>query len=126
MTDSPMMATATALYSFWSSFGIPAYPEGYAPENAVEPYITYELKKPNWSELTVCTSRVWYRSKSYVDITEKIDEIGDRIGEGVLIPCGDGFIQLFKDAEFVQFQPYEADDSVKVAYLSMIMENNNN
>jgi hypothetical protein len=120
-----MRATATALYSFWSSFGIPAYVEGYVPDDAVEPYITYELKKPNWTSLTVTTTRVWYRDTSYIGITGKVDEIGERIGEGVLISCGEGFLQLFKDDEFVQFQPYEADDSVKVAYLSMTMENNN-
>lgn len=125
MTYNTMGATATALYSFWSSFGIPAYIEGYAPDDAVEPYITYELKKPNWTALTVVTARVWYRDTSYVGITGKIDEISERIGEGVLIPCGEGFLQLFKDDEFVQFQPYEVDDTMKVAYLSMVMESNN-
>lgn len=120
-----MTDTAITLYSFWSSFGIPAYPEYNVPDDAVMPYITYELTEPEWRNQIVAYARVWYRDTSYVSITRKLDEISNRIGEGLLLPSGDGYILLFKDTQFIQFQPYEVDDDVKIAYLSMIMENNN-
>lgn len=34
---------ATNIYKFFNSFGIPAYINGDVPENAVMPYITYQL-----------------------------------------------------------------------------------
>lgn len=120
-----MTDTATTLYSFWSSFGIPAYPEYNVPDGATMPYITYEITEPEWRSQTNIHARVWYRDTSYVPIVAKLDNISDRIGEGVLLPSGEGFILLFKDSQFIQFQPYEVDSDVKIAYLSMIMENNN-
>ena len=41
-----MRDTAAALYTFFSSFGIPAYVEYNVPDNAALPYITYELRDP--------------------------------------------------------------------------------
>lgn len=120
-----MTDTATTLYSFWSSFGIPAYPEYNVPDGATMPYITYEITEPEWRSQTNTYARVWYRDTSYVPIVAKLDNISDQIGEGVLLPSGEGFILLFKDSQFIQFQPYEVDSDVKIAYLSMIMENNN-
>ena len=120
-----MTNTATTLYTFWNSFQIPAYPEYNIPDDASMPYITYELVEPEWRNQIVAYARVWYRDTSYVSITRKLDEISNRIGEGLLLPSGDGYILLFKDTQFIQFQPYEVDDDVKIAYLSMIMENNN-
>lgn len=120
-----MTDTATTLYSFWSSFGIPAYPEYNVPDGATMPYITYEIVEPEWRSQTNTYARVWYRDTSYVSIAATLDGISNRIGEGVLLPSGEGFILLFKDSQFIQFQPYEVDSDVKIAYLSMIMENNN-
>lgn len=119
-----MADTATTLYSFWSSFGIPAYPEYNIPDDASMPYITYELVEPEWRGQINAYARVWYRDTSYVSIAETLRNISNRIGEGLLLPSGRGFILLFKDSQFIQFQPYEVDNDVKIAYLSMIMENN--
>lgn len=121
-----MVNTATALYSLWSSFGIPAYPEYNIPDEAEMPYITYEIVKPDWRYQSNTHVRVWYRDTSYVSITNILDAISRRIGEGLLLPLSDGFLILFKDMQFIQFQPYEADDGVKVAYLSLILEADTN
>lgn len=120
-----MTDTATTLYSFWSSFGIPAYPEYNIPDDAEMPYITYEIVEPEWRSQTNAYARVWYRDTSYVSIARTLDSISQRIGEGLMLPSGSGFILLFKDTQFIQFQPYEVDGDVKIAYLSMIIENNN-
>lgn len=119
-----MNEVATALYEFWSSFGLPAFVEGYVPDD-LEPdfYITYSLVQPDWRSQATHYARLWHRSKSYVEITNKIEEIQSRIGEGISIPCGDGFIAIFKDSQFVQFIP-DADVDWKNAYLSLILEVN--
>ena len=120
-----MTDTATTLYSFWSSFGIPAYPEYNVPDGATMPYITYEITEPEWRSQINAYARVWYRDTSYVSIASTLDDISNRIGEGVLLPSGEGFILLFKYSQFIKLQPYEVDCDVKIEYLSMIMENNN-
>lgn len=116
-----MKQTASAMYSFLSSFGLPVYVENYVPESQSFPYITYQLAKPDWQDRKSIFVRVWYRDTSYKAISEKVDEIEAAIDGGKTIPCGDGLLFLTKDANFCQFQPME-DDRIKVAYLSLILQ----
>lgn len=116
-----MKQTASALYTFFSGFGIPAYVENYVPESQSFPYLTYQLAKPDWNDRKSIFVRIWYRDTSYKSVTEKVDEIEAAIGQGVTMPCGDGLIFLTKDATFCQFQPME-EDTIKVAYLSLILQ----
>lgn len=122
-----MKDVAKALYDFWSSFGLPAYPENNVPYsndgvNPVDPpYITYRITRPEWRTQVSTYARVWYKDTSYKAITEKVDQIESRIGEGLMLPTESGFILLFKDLNFCQFEPTE-DSRLKVAYLSLIEE----
>lgn len=122
-----MRNVAKALYDFWSSFGIPAYPENNVPysEDGVNlvdpPYITYRIARPEWRTQVSTYARVWYKDTSYIDISNKVDQIESRIGEGVMLPTDSGFILLFKDLNFCQYEPTE-DSRLKVAYLSLIEE----
>lgn len=110
-----------ALYQFWSQFGIPAYTEDSVPVEARMPYITYSISVPDWRQPVNTNARVWYADTSYASISAKLDEISQVIGEGVSIKVDGGVICLFKDSNFIQYQPYEAsNDSTKVAYLSMV------
>lgn len=122
-----MKDVAKALYDFWSSFGLPAYPENNVPYsndgvNPVDPpYITYRITRPEWRTQVSTYARVWYKDTSYIAISNKVDQIESRIGEGVMLPTESGFILLFKDLNFCQFEPTE-DSRLKVAYLSLIEE----
>lgn len=122
-----MKDVAKALYDFWSSFGLPAYPENNVPysEDGVNPvdppYITYRITRPEWRTQVSTYARVWYKDTSYIAISNKVDQIESRIGEGVMLPTESGFILLFKDLNFCQFEPTE-DSRLKVAYLSLIEE----
>lgn len=124
-----MKDVAKALYDFWSSFGLPAYPENNVPysEDGVNPvdppYITYRITRPEWRTQVSTYARVWYKDTSYKSITEKVDQIESRIGEGLMLSTDSGFILLFKDLNFCQFEPTE-DSRLKVAYLSLIEEAN--
>ena len=115
---------AEILYDFYSSFGVPAFVEGYVPDdNTAELYITYSLAQPEWLSQTTHYARVWHRSTSYAQITQLIDSISSRIGMGISFPADSGSIYLFKDSQFIQFQ--NSDDlDWKIAYLSMIIEAN--
>lgn len=115
-----MTQTAQALYSFFSSFGIPAYTEYSMPDEAAMPYITYELAEPYWKGKMAIHARIWYRRPSFTEVSAKVDEIREALGEGVSIQTNNGAVYLFPDDNFVQFMPQE-DPSIKCAYLSFII-----
>lgn len=135
MIDNVAVNVATALYGFFSQFGMPAFLEDSIPEeipdgngNMVEtspPYITYQLLIPESLRTTVFNARVWYRSTSVGPILTKCGEIERAIGRGITIPTGYGTIALFPDDKtpFTQIQPMN-DPNMKVAYLTMILHIN--
>lgn len=112
-----MTNTAKALYQFFSGFGIPAYVE-YAPsDDAVLPYITYQLIEPAWNEVGTIYARVWYRSTSYTAINAKVDEIRAAVGDGISLPTRNGAVYLTPGNPFSQNMPMDGDDTLKVVYL---------
>jgi hypothetical protein len=121
-----MTDTATALYNFWSSFGLPAYIEEHVPDDAQLPYITYTIVKPEWKENASTQGRVWYMSNSFVPLNAKVDEISELIGDGHSIKTPHGMIVLYKDVNFVQIQPFPEDTNMRVAYLNLVLNSYTN
>lgn len=117
-----MTSVAAALYEFWHGFGLPVYVEDMVPDHAQLPYITYSISNPEWRSATSITARVWYRSESIIPLAEKCDEIRDAIGEGISIPVDGGCIWIFQDTNFMQIQPFEGDNTLKCAYLNMVLQ----
>ena len=124
-----MLDTAIALQSFFSSFGLPAFPEHAVPdslsvnntETPVEPpYITYELREPEPGAKSSLTARVWYIDTDYTAICTKVDEIKAAIGRGVSIHVDGGAVWLWRDTNFCQFQPAD-EPKLKIAYLMLII-----
>ena len=115
---------AKAFYDFWSSFGIPAYVEGYIPENAELPYLTYSLADTDWRFQTATYAQLWYRDTSLQSITAKAQEIREAIGEGIMLDCANGFICIYKQATFVQMFSDEEDEQIKRAYISITVDIN--
>ena len=121
-----MTDVARALQSFWSGFGLPAYPEAGVPEaedgedslTSLLPYITYQLIQPEWDQNATYQARVWYWSESNVGIMAKVDEIKAEIGEGLLLPAGAGYICFRPGTPLVQMQPSE-DWRLKIAYINL-------
>lgn len=131
-----MTQTAAALYDFFLSFGLPAYIRDSVPDTTDEygnrrpvdpPYITYELKEPEPLAPTLLHAWVWYRDTNLIALTETCDRIKAAIGTGITLPTSSGFVLLFRDNDtpFAQIQP-DPDETVKVAYLTMIMQANTN
>lgn len=76
------MNKVQALHSFWSGFGLKAYDATHVPDEAVLPYITYEVSTDSFGEQLSQTASLWYRSSSWKDIQEKELEIAEYIGRG--------------------------------------------
>lgn len=117
-----MTNTAKALYKFWSGFGIPAFVEDTVPDDVQLPYITYQLAEPEWRDPTPLYARIWYKDPSLVQVTNKAKEVKLKIGEGISIPTDDGCVVINKGTPFLQFQPYETDNDVKVAYVNLMLQ----
>ena len=115
-----MRDTAAALYSFFSSFQIPAYVENNVPDNAALPYITYELREPEAGEISPFTARVWYMGNGFGEIVDKVDEIKQAIGRGKSLHVDGGAVWIWQDAHFCQFQPPD-EPKLKIAYLMLLI-----
>lgn len=116
-----MTNTAKALYSFFSSFGLPAYVEDCVPDGAELPYITYQLVSPDWRDSALMYARVWYRSTSLVAINAKVDEISAAIGESKSIPTDGGTVYLSRHSDFSKIMPMEGDNTLKCMLLNIVI-----
>ena len=61
------MTKASALYNFWSGFGLTAYEENTVPTEAEFPYITYQVVTDSFGAEVALTASVWYRDTSWVE-----------------------------------------------------------
>ena len=89
------MNAEQAIQNFWSSFSIPAYDENSVAENATMPYITYSLSVDTFDNTLLNTINLWYRSMSWISVTEKAKEIINTITDGgISIPTDKGIIRM--------------------------------
>lgn len=119
-----MMQTATALYSFFSGFGWPVYPEDAVPGTAEPPYITVKYVDPTWEGSASFYARVWDRSASPEAAYSKADEIKRAIGAGACVPVEGGAVWIYREANFAQRMPFAGDPALHCVYLSMSMQAN--
>lgn len=112
-----MTETGKALYQFFSSFGIPAYEANSVPDEAELPYITFTQIDPRWDTPGSVSASVWYRSESLTEIFAKVDEIKNKVGEGLRIPVeSGGCVWIYKDSPFAQVQD-SGERETKAVYL---------
>lgn len=91
------MTKPAALHAFFNSFGIPAFLNTSIPNyrDAEMPYITYQYVANGFSGGAVFpTVQIWYKTSSEAIPNAKADDIYNRIGEGLLLECDDGYIKL--------------------------------
>ena len=117
------MTKAAAIYQFWNSFGLTAYEENTVPDDAVFPYITYQLVTDSFDREIPLTASIWYRSESWSGINAKADEISQKVSRGgKIIPCDGGAIWLKRGQPFAQSMGDESDDLIKRKYLNITAE----
>ena len=115
------MNKAQALYSFWSSFNVPAIDEQSAYDEDVLkdlnidfPYITYETATSNFDHEVALTASLWDRSTSWATITALADQIASYIGYGgKMLTIDGGYLWLKLGSPFAQRFPVDNDDNVR-------------
>ena len=98
------MTPEAAVYTFLSSFGIPAYAASSVPDQATFPYLTYDLVLGEWGQPEVnMPVNVWYRTDSEALPNAKVREISQAIGMGgVTLPCDGGMLWVKKGSPWAQ------------------------
>lgn len=117
------MDKAQALNGFWSSFSLACYDEQTVPDEAVLPYITYETITDSLDNQLRLTGSLWYRSKSWEEITQKAQEIADYLGPGgVNLPYDGGSLWITRGTSFAQRIADPNDDGVRRIYININAE----
>lgn len=119
------MTPEAAVYTFLSSFGIPAYAASSVPDQATFPYLTYDLVLGEWGQPEVNVPvNVWYRTDSEALPNAKVREISNAIGMGgVLLHCDGGALWLKKGSPWAQAMTVEGEDEkVKRRYVNINIE----
>lgn len=118
------MTKAEALYAFFSSFGIPVYASSAVPEDAVFPWLTYDLSTSAWESGEVSlTVNLWYYTTSEAVPNAKAEEISKAIGlGGKLLPCDEGAIWLKRGSPWCQSLHDDSDSMVKRRYINITAE----
>ena len=117
------MNKSQTLHAFWSGFGLPAYDENSVPDEAVLPYITYEVSSDSFGASLMQSASLWYRSSSWADITEKEQEIADFITRGGrMLKYDGGSMWIQKSSPWAQRMSEASDDMIRRIILSVTVE----
>lgn len=117
-----MADKAQALYNFWSGFGLPAYDESNAPEDATFPRITYETATDSFGGEVALTAVLWYYSTSWGAISKKSAEIAAFIGRGgKVFKTDDGAIWIKRGTPFAQ-RVTDTNDSIRRIVMNITAE----
>lgn len=118
------MTKAAALHEFFSGFGISAYAASAVPDDAVFPWLTYELVTSAWDGGEVgITVNLWYYTTSEKTPNDKAQEISTALGTGgAVLPCDGGFIWLKRGAPWCQSLTDDTDNQIKRRYINVSAE----
>ena len=112
-----------ALHSFWSSFDLPAYDMNTVPEDAVMPYITYEARTDSLDYKVAAAATIWYRTRSWAEISQKADAIATYIDTMQSpIKIDGGYMWIVRDNPFAMRLPDQEDKDVRTIDLNILIE----
>ena len=113
------MTKAEALYTFFASFGIPAYAADFVPDGAPFPRITYGLVTGDYGAEHSVSASLWYRTDTLTGMLAMVERIAETVGlGGVKLPCDGGHIHLYRGTPWAQLMRDPDDDKVKREYLN--------
>lgn len=114
------MTKTEALYNFFNSFSIPAYPTSAVPGKAKFPFMTYEVALGEWQDTTAIAVNVYYYTDSEAIINNKVEEISKAIGlGGTQIACDEGAIWITKGSPYVNAIRYDDEPTIKRRQLNL-------
>jgi hypothetical protein len=118
------MSKASALYTWFSGFGITAYEESNVKSNPTYPYLTYTYATGDFDSGEVpIIVKLFYRTESNVAIDAKAEEIYDRIGRGgVHVHVEGGAIWLKRGSPFSNPLSDPSDANIRGRYINITAE----
>ena len=115
-----------AIHFFWNSFGWNAYDENSVDTGANAPrlpYITYSAQTGSMEQILTFTASLWDKSTSWVNVSDKADEIAEKIGYGYeLVQIDGGYLYLTKGQPFAQRMNDPDDTEIKRIYIILNAE----
>lgn len=113
-----------ALYDFWSRFGLPAYEENSVPDDAVFPYIAFEVSTGGIGAIIPIAASIWDKTaKGTAFIDRKADEILQYIKNMRDCPVvNGGRYRVFTDGVSAQTMGDPEDKLIKRKYLNVYFE----
>ena len=101
-----------------------AYTVTSVPEDAIFPYLTYELITSAWEAGEVgLTVNLWFYTESEKIPNTKADEISRAIGlGGKILPCDGGYIWLKRGSPWCQSLSDETSPTIKRRYINITAE----
>lgn len=107
----------SALYAFWSGFGVPAYEENSVPTDPNTrpdfPYITYEASVSPWNADVLMSASIWTRSTSWEEADRIADTIEGTIKNGYTQPYDGGIIWIVPNDPLSKHMGDPDDDMIK-------------
>lgn len=117
------MTKGQALQEWFSQF-LTAYSTSSVPDDAVFPWLTYELITGAWDSGEIgLTVNLWYYTEKEAEPNAKAQEISDAIGlSGVFVPCDGGAIWIKRGTPWCQNIADDSDKYIKRRYLNVTVE----
>ena len=115
-----------ALQAFWESFGWSAYDQNSVDTGSLAPslpYITYEAQTGAIGQILTLMASLWDRSTSWKSVSDKADEIAERIGYGHdIVKVDGGYLWIVKGQPFAQRMGDPEDSEIKRIYIILNAE----
>lgn len=117
------MTKAAALQAWFEQF-LPSYTAASVPDDAVFPWLTYELITGAWVDgENAITVNLWYYTTSEVAPNAMAQKIADAIGmSGVLVPYDGGAMWIKRGSPWCQSLKDESDKNIKRRYINISIE----
>jgi len=118
------MSKASALHTWFGSFGLTAYEETNVKANAPLPYLTYTYATgdSDGGEVSIVVN-IWYRTENNTTPNAKAEQIYTAVGRGgVMIPVEGGAIWIKRGSPFCQAIAEPSDANIRRRYINLTAE----
>lgn len=118
------MTKEQALHTFFNQFGIIGYRNTSVPDDAIFPFLTYDVPISSFEEEPVSiTLNLYFYTDSEAEPDAKAEEIRQAIGMGgVLLKCDGGSIWLKWGAPWCQSLVDDTNHNIKRRYINITAE----
>lgn len=113
------MTYESKLKEFYSGFGLTAFPSTAVPDDAVLPYLVYEVPYGGMDSPVSGTVNLYYHTESEGIPNAKAEEIRKAIGSGVSLRFDDGVVYIFKGSPEQLNLSYQDEPSTKLRQLNI-------